>query len=465
MATLFVQKMGFLNLTEVLRGVGTNGDGIINQLKLMGFTEVYGRIGNGIPLPPDPVTGRPEVPGDSSIDVTLEAPSDFELAGQKWRIKFYGKGEQKTITWPDLTKEILETYISGYTPNPSWPYDPTPIYAQRSYNPKQYQNSSITYETPPKILSIFVGSDIQLPGDENTLNPGSWGFVTDYATSTLTNYNILDAAGHIAALPWTDSIVNPPTKYFPLTNQYSNRGLFFYTRVEFGDDGLPIPTSGANVNSQGTRGAPMTYVLSYAPRGLFFGIWNSDTPQNALRFSWCLIQRSVDRITGKVRGTTTATADSQCPLFCVFGCETSVNTVTPKHDYGIMVIREKFTSSPGPKTVFSAQNVTFPSGTAPAWTDKEDISMFINPHKQVSFNEEGNYLVTFINELSTVTYKYPDELDMVATISADVIGLGQELQFTVYGEAQPRTYIALPANGAFNTGMRLLVLKSNPNET
>lgn len=473
MPTLFVQKTGFLNLTEVLRGRGTTGDGIINQLKLMGFTEVYGKIGDGVPIPPDLVTGRPEVPGDNSIDVTLEAPSTFSLGSQKWRIKFYGRGEIKTITYPDLTKEIFQISNSGF---------PNYTVIQTPYNPPQYQTSTVSYETAPKILSVFVGSDIQLPGNENTLNPGSWGFSTNYATSTNTNFNITDAAGHIAAIPWgtptsagsTATYVDPPTTHFPPSQFYTTRGLFFYSRAEFGDDGLPVPTTGANPNTQSTRGSPMSYVLSYTTRGLFFGIWNSDTPHTALRFSWCLIQRSVDRTTGAVRGTTQATATSECPLFCVFGCETSVGTaptstvpftVAPKHDYGIMVVREKSTSSPGPKIVYSAQSVNFVSGATECWSDREDTPIFLNPAKQVSFNEDGNYMVTFISELASSRYRYPDELDMVGTISADVIGIGQELQFTVYGEAQPRTYIALPANGPFNTGMRLLVLKSNPNDS
>jgi len=451
---LFTQRTGFLNIHELLLGRGTAGDGVINQLKTMGFTEVYSNNGSGISIPADPITGRPEIPGTLSVDVTLEAPADFSLGSQKWRIKFYAKGDQKTVEYDDLTQEIL--------------YDPPGSAPPISYDPKQYVKGSFTYEAAPKVLSVFVGSDIQLPND------GTWGFTTNYATASLTNYNISDAAGHLAITPWgtltgTGSnqvpIVDPPTTRFPSFTQFANRSLFFYTRGEFGDDGLPIPAEGLNPNTQSFRAAPMTYVLSYTRRGLFFSVWNSDTPHTGMRQSWFLIQRSVDRTSGAVRGTTTATATSECPLFCVFGCETSTNTALPKNDYGILVVREKNTSSPGPKNTFSSQTVSFISGSAQAWTDKEDTPIFINPSKQVSFNEEGNYMVTFISELASSRYRYPDELDMVGTISADVIGIGQELQFTVYGETQPRTYIALPANEPFNTGMRLLVLKSNPNES
>jgi hypothetical protein len=443
---LFVQRTGFANIATLI------GD-IVAQLKLMGFTEVYGSVGSGIPTAPDPVTGRPQIPGNYEIDVTLEAPSNFVLGTQKWRIKFYGKGQTKTLTWPDLTKEILETYQSGTTPGGA------PIWSQRPYVPPRYEESSVEYQTPPKILSVFVGSDIQLPND------GSWGFSTNYALSNLNTYVAEDAAGHVAARPW-GNIATAANGYYPPTANFNTRGYFFFSRAEFGDDGNVIDEGQTNTNTQAFRGAPMSYCLSYTTRGLFFGMWDSNTPHTALRFSWCLIQRSVDRTTGAVRGTTTATNTSECPLFCVFGCETSNQSATPVYEYGIMVVREKNTSSPGPKRVFSPVPVTFVpgAGTVTTYADIEDTPIFINPCKQVSFNEEGNYMVTFISELVSSRYRYPDELDMVGTISSDVIGIGQELQFTVYGEAQPRTYIALPANSPFNTGMRLLVLKANPNE-
>ena len=410
----FIQKNGFSNLTDVVRDA-------VTQLKSIGFTEVFGSIGSGVPTPANPVTGAPELPNNNQIDITLEAPSSFKLSTQKWRIKFYGKVTTQTLKY--TTPGGLEDTVE--------------------YNP------------PPKVLSVFVGSDTQLP------NNGSWGFVTNPSQSSLTNFVSSDAAGHIAPLQW-GNIATPDTGYYPPASSFNTRGYFFYSRAEFGDDQV---TAAAN-NTQAYRNALMNYCISYTSRGLFFSIWDTSTISSGQRMSWFLVQRSVDRITGKVRGMTSSTIDSQCPLFCVFGCESSVQSAMATHEYGIMVVREKNINPPSTKRIFSPTVISTSNGSTPtkSYADLEDASLFINPCKQVSFNEQGDYIVTFISELASPRYKYPDELDMVGTISADVVGFEQELQFTVYGESQPRTYIALPANDAFNTGMRLLILKQDPNE-
>ena len=54
---------------------------------------------------------------------------------------------------------------------------------------------------------------------------------------------------------------------------------------------------------------------------------------------------------------------------------------------------------------------------------------------------------------------------MIGTVSADVVGAATEIDVTVYGEALPRTYHALYPNKAYGTGMRLMVLVANPNES
>jgi hypothetical protein len=47
---------------------------------------------------------------------------------------------------------------------------------------------------------------------------------------------------------------------------------------------------------------------------------------------------------------------------------------------------------------------------------------------------------------------------MIGTTSSDVVMAGQDIQFQTYGEWGPRTYRALPANAALNTGLRLAVI-------
>lgn len=196
------------------------------------------------------------------------------------------------------------------------------------------------------------------------------------------------------------------------------------------------------IENQGMGGIrPLSYRLSITNRGIFLGVWDTRTEETGEAFNWVPIQRSVDKDSGAVRGTTPATSASTCPVFCV-------NTV----NNGIykFIVREKDVLSPSARKINTL--------------DVEDSPAPLNPEKQVCFNEDGNYVITLLNNLTTPRFKYTDELDMVGTISADVVGAGQELEFTVYGEAQPRKYRALQANKPNNTGMRLMVLVDNPNE-
>ena len=196
------------------------------------------------------------------------------------------------------------------------------------------------------------------------------------------------------------------------------------------------------IENQGMGGIrPLSYRLSITSRGIFLGVWDTRTEETGDAFNWMLIQRSVDKDSGAVRGTTPATSISTCPVFCV-------NTV----NNGIykFIVREKDVFGPSARKINAL--------------DVEDSPAPLNPEKQVCFNEDGNYIITLLNNLTTPRFKYTDELDMVGTISADVVGAGQELEFKVYGEAQPRKYLALQANKPNNTGMRLMVLVDNPNE-
>lgn len=196
------------------------------------------------------------------------------------------------------------------------------------------------------------------------------------------------------------------------------------------------------IENQGMGGIrPLSYRLSVTSRGIFLGVWDTRTEETGEAFNWMLIQRSVDKDTGAVRGTTPDTAASMCPVFCV----NTVNNSIYK-----FIVREKDVLSPSSRKINTL--------------DAEDSPAPLNPEKQVCFNEDGNYVITLLNNLTTPRFKYTDELDMVGTISADVVGAGQELEFTVYGEAQPRKYRALQANKPNNTGMRLMVLVDNPNE-
>jgi hypothetical protein len=87
-----------------------------------------------------------------------------------------------------------------------------------------------------------------------------------------------------------------------------------------------------------------------------------------------------------------------------------------------------------------------------------DSHAIFNSTEQVSLTEDKTYLLSFPHNLTTPRFRYTEELDMVGTTSADVVMSGQDIQFKTYGESGPRTYRALPANGALNTGLRMAVV-------
>jgi hypothetical protein len=103
-------------------------------------------------------------------------------------------------------------------------------------------------------------------------------------------------------------------------------------------------------------------------------------------------------------------------------------------------------------------DVVSPSQKKYAAVPSEDTTALLNPFPQQSLTEGGEFVVTFINNLTTSRYKYADELDMLGTVSAEVIGAGTSIDVTVYSEAETRTYTAVYANQQYGTGMRLMLL-------
>jgi hypothetical protein len=194
------------------------------------------------------------------------------------------------------------------------------------------------------------------------------------------------------------------------------------------------------IENQGMGGIrPLSYRLCITNRGAFIGVWDTRTEETGVGFNWILIQRSVDKDTGAIRGSS-APANT-CPVFCINSVANNIYK---------FIVRETDVLSPSSRKLNTA--------------DAEDSPAPLNPEKQVCFNENGDYVITLLNNLTTPRYKYADELDMVGTISADVVGAGQVIDFTVYGESSARSYMALQANKPNNTGMRLMVLVNNPNE-
>ena len=176
-------------------------------------------------------------------------------------------------------------------------------------------------------------------------------------------------------------------------------------------------------------GTTISYVLTATARGIAFFIWDEGSDASP-KFSWFLVQSAVNKDTGAAR------VDNLSPIFCVYSCDAQ----SPR------------------KFVISESDVFRPTESKPADEDSIDSAAILNSKQQVAIAIGNKYLVTFPNRLNTDRYAYTDELDMIAYTSADVISEDSEIPVRPYGEATDRVYRAFKANGANNTGMRLLLL-------
>jgi hypothetical protein len=179
---------------------------------------------------------------------------------------------------------------------------------------------------------------------------------------------------------------------------------------------------------------PMNYRLTVTDHGVFIGVYEGNwssmidaTLPFTNYFNWVLVQRPVNKETGSVLLT------GKCPVFAL-SCTNNT--------YRRFVVREADIPHPTPSIL--------------ADTMSEDGFKVINSKIQNSVTENKKYIVSFLGNLNTPRFRYVEELDMVATISADVVSESTEITLNVYGEN--RIYTAMPCNLPYNTGMRLLVL-------
>lgn len=192
--------------------------------------------------------------------------------------------------------------------------------------------------------------------------------------------------------------------------------------------------SGGWVPSSADKAAyPMSYRLTVSRQGFVLYVWLHDSDKVGGKFSWVCVQRPVDSQTGETLVT------GKAPVFCVFSTGNKINR---------FVVREV--------------DVLRPQNIVDATAHSEDSRAIINDKNQVAISEDSKYIITFPNGLNTPRYAYTHELDLIAYTSADVISAWAEVPLTVYGEATPRTYKAMNASGAYNTGMRILMLMQGP---
>lgn len=284
-------------------------------------------------------------------------------------------------------------------------------------------------------LAIHVATALQLT------NTGDIAQLNDRGGATNTTIPaIKEPAGNVGE-DWTGTGGVPGTGAAGFNQIWLNRG----------------PNSGSE------SAYPMSYSITMTNRGFFFGIWedsqeeipqgnitwdpgaiNPDGVSGRSPFRWILVQRPVDRLTGHVRGGGAMREDnnvsaetSRCPVYCVSG------TGAPQ-TFKKFIVREV--------------DVISPSRKKDATIQSDDNPALINPYPQQSLTETGEFVVTFMNNLSTPRYKYADELDILGTVAAEVVGAGTSVLVNVYNEPYQREYTALYSTERHGQGMRLMLL-------
>jgi hypothetical protein len=185
---------------------------------------------------------------------------------------------------------------------------------------------------------------------------------------------------------------------------------------------------------------PLSYHLTTSDHGIVFAMWGESYDSTGEELAWFCTQRMVNKDDG------TVVVDGKAPLFTVYSLEGNRNSNLNEPDEDqimYMVTRESDVNTP-----------TFPRS---ATVDQADSNRIINAVQQVAIGEDENFIVHFPNGLNTQRYGYPDELDLIAYTSADALSSENEIELTVYGEANPRKYVAVGSNNTFNKGMRMLV--------
>jgi hypothetical protein len=319
------------------------------------------------------------------------------------------------------TVDPLNPLVPGATPNQPWRI-----------------NFSVTDNAT---LGIFVGSAGALPAS------GSLPFTTASVVEiTSTTTRIVGAKGVVGSDYTPPKQVPTPSKaYFvdpdkfaPHWNQKTEGFINRRAKVWVGAitnnsaaQGETPPIYPTDPSKDVSSTYPMSYYLAITDRGVFLSIWEgSAANMDGQNFSWVLVQRPVKRDTGLVA------IEGKAPVFCVSSVGNDINR---------FIVRES--------------DVTDASAIISATEDSKDGTAIINDKKQVGVSENNQYIVNYPSRLSTPRYAYTYELDMIGYASATVISPTTEIPQTLYGEANPRTYMGLHSNLPANNGMRIVALK------
>jgi hypothetical protein len=420
-----------IDATSRVRSAGSGAltDKVPNSAIFEDFVSIY--LGTSVQLRNDgQISVLPDVTTlGSAVRVTYVQPDG--LVGASYRTPQYNSVSTKTIAMmPPIT--VMKAY----------------------FNPAK--NQIIT----TKRVGSNITDKMTLTGGETNLTTGKSYRVLPFTyingdplsntDATLTGTGLGDAGSYAYAVPAGYENYSATSTFIPKGAGDAIKIIGVATEISGADVGF---INRINLDRLSGLAIPLSYTLTMTKKGIFLGVWDVLSEQNGKRFNWLLVQRSVDRISGGIRGRSKTTEtgklgafldntkNSVGPVYCV----NSVNNL-----YYQFVVREEDQGGP-----------TIPASAA---VNSEDNTAIINPFDQQSITDDGKYVVTFLNKLSTSRYRYPDELDMVGTLSADVIGFGTETRIVAYDEDKDpvlplqRVYRSMPSNSPFGTGMRLMVL-------
>lgn len=178
---------------------------------------------------------------------------------------------------------------------------------------------------------------------------------------------------------------------------------------------------------------PISYYLSVSDHGFALCCWSENTTISGTDFSWVVAQR------GLQSNLTLPTTKS--PVICVFQTETSgdPDVLDSGCIQRFVVIEDDINVSSSPVSAVQAE---------------ADVVPIINPLQQVSITPDDAVLILYPQLYNTSRHVYFLVLDMLAYVSADVISMSSvvNVSFTT----GVKNYLALLANGANNTGVRIL---------
>jgi hypothetical protein len=306
-------------------------------------------------------------------------------------------------------------------------------------------------------ISVYVGTSVQLRNDGTVVAVPELPIAVPSASITFLEPAGLVGAGYrkvTKGISNSSNAIKPPLTSTGLPGQGTTTAV---SGTSITDGTLSAPDwnvgfyNRIGVDQTSGYAVPLNYEITMSKRGIFFGVWDVLSESTGVKFNWVLVQRSVDRASGAIRGRpktkefgqdtytnavdsfVTTTKNSVKPLWCVNCVNGYYYKFNPREE-----------------------DIGAPSTRTSAVFNTEDSTASINPFDQQSLTDDSKYVITFLSNLNSNRFKYPDELDLVGTVSADVIGNGTEATVTVYGEPIDRVYRALPPNQPYGTGMRLV---------